>query len=405
MSAVLFVGAGRQQRAAIVQARERGLHVVAVDPDPHAPGLAHADASEVAEIVEPDAIEEIARRYAVAGVLTIALDVAVPVAAAVTERLGLPSIGSGAAHRITHKLAMRRTLAEEGLPQPSFAAVRTLAEGRAAIGAVGLPAVLKPVDAEGQRGLFRIEEPGDLESNLHAALAESSGHEAILESYVEGTEMNAIVVVRRREPRLLTLSDRLRPAGPGFGVALAHVHPTRIHSDQLDLTERVAERAVAALGLRDGIALTQLVATADGDIAVIGTAACVPGGQMAELVRHAVGVDLVELALRFALGEEVPDELVAPQLSQPLAVRFLTASPGQLPTGRVTRVGALAPALSAPGVLEAETYLSEGTIVRPVERASDRHGYVLAIGDTTIEALERADHAASLIVVEVERRP
>ena len=50
---------------------------------------------------------------------------------------------------------------------------------------------------------------------------------------------------------------------------------------------------------------------------------------MADLVRHAVGVDLVEVALRFALGEPVPDDLALPRFSQPLAIRFLTASPGR----------------------------------------------------------------------------
>ena len=39
---------------------------------------------------------------------------------------------------------------------------------------------------------------------------------------------------------------------------------------------------------------------------------------MADLVRHAVGVDLVEVQLRMALGEELPDELVLPRF-QPAA--------------------------------------------------------------------------------------
>jgi biotin carboxylase len=385
-----------------VQARERGLQVVAVDSDPRAPGLGHADAAEVADVDDAPAIEEIARRHAVNAVLTFALDRPVPVVAAVTERLGLPSIGSNVAHRFTHKLAMRRTLAEEGLPQPTFAAVRTLAEGRAAIDTVGLPAVLKPADSEGQRGLFLIEEPGDLESNLHAALAESRGHEALLEAYVDGAEMNAIVVVHGGEPRLVALSDRLRGTGPGFGVALAHVYPAGIHSDRLAAAQRLAERSIATLGLRDGVALCQLLATAGGEIVLLGAAARAPGGQMVDLVRHAVGVELLELALRFALGEDVPDEILLPRFSQPVAIRFLTASPGELSTGRVTRVGALGPALSADGVRQAETYLTEGTVVRPVRHAGDRHGFVLAAGDTTIEALERADHAAGLVTVEVE---
>ena len=402
MSSVLFVGAGRHQRRAIAQARDRGLRVVAVDRNPDAPGLALADVPEVVDFVDVDAVEAVARRHEVDGALTISADRAVPVVAAVTERLGLPSIGTEVAHRMTHKIAMRRTLAEEGVPQPSFAAVRSLAEGRAAIATVGLPAVLKPVDSGGQRGLFRIEAPGDLESHLHSALAESPAREAILEAFVEGTEMNGIVVARGGETRLLTLSDRLRPAGVGFGVGWIHVYPASIHSDQLALAERTAERAVAALGLRDGIAFPQLIATTDGHVSTVEVAARIPGGQMADLVRHAVGVDLVELALRFALGEDVPDDVALPRFSQPLAIRFLTAAPGPLPTGRVTRVGPLDAVLARDGVVQAETYLAEGETIRPVRLDGDRRGYVIATAATSVEALARAEAAARLVEVEVE---
>ncbi len=402
MSSVLFVGAGRHQRRAIAQARERGLRVVAVDRNPEAPGLALADVSEVVDFADVDAVVDVARRHDVDGALTVSADRAVPVVGAVTERLGLPTIGRDVAHRMTHKIAMRRTLAEEGIPQPPFAAVRNLAEGRAALETVGLPAVLKPVDSGGQRGLFRIETPGDLESHLHSALAESPGREAILEGFVEGTEMNGIVVVRSGDARMVTLSDRLRPEGAGFGVGWIHLFPASIHSDQLGLAERVAERSVAALGLRDGIAFPQLIASPDGGVSVVEVAARIPGGQMADLVRHAVGVDLVELALRFALGEPIPDVVAVPRFSQPLAIRFLTASPGPLPTGTVTRIGPLDAVLGARGVVQAETYLTVGETIRPVRLDGDRRGYVIATADTSIEALERAEAAARLLEVEVE---
>ena len=402
MSRVLFVGAGRHQRRAIIQARERGHRVVAVDRNPDAPGLRVADVPEVVDFADIDAVEAAARANDVDGVLTVSADRAVPVVAEVASRLGLPTIGADVARRMTHKIAMRRTLAEEGIPQPPFAAVRGLAEGRAAIETVGLPAVLKPVDSGGQRGVFRIDTPGDLESHLHAALAESPGQEAILEGFVDGVEMNAIVVARGGEPTLVTLSDRLRPPGIGFGVGWIHLYPASIHSDQLALAEQVAERSVAALGLRDGIAFPQLIASPDGRVSVVEVAARIPGGQMADLVRHAVGVDLVDLALRFALGEPVPDEIALPRVSQPLAIRFLTASPGPLPTGRVARIGSLDPVLAAPGVVQAETYLTVGETIRPVRLDGDRRGYVIATADTSIEALERAEAAARLLRVEVE---
>ena len=402
MKTVLFVGAGRHQRRAILYAKERGLRVVAVDRNPDAPGLGDADAPEVVDFADVEAVTEVARKHAVDGALTISADRAVPVVAAVTETLGLPSIGTETAHRMTHKIAMRRTLAEEGVPQPRFAAVRSLAESRSALENVGLPAVLKPADSGGQRGVFRLETVGDLERHLHAALAESPTEEAIVESFTDGIEMNGIVIARGGRSELLTLSDRLRPPGIGFGVGWIHVYPASIYGDQLAVAEEIAERAVRALGLHDGIAFPQLIASRNGSVVVVEVAARVPGGQMADLVRHAVGVDLVEIALRQALGEPVSDKLALPRFSQPVAIRFLTAQPGTLPAGRVVRIGSLDPVLAAEGVVQADTYLQIDEMIRPVRLDGDRRGYVIAIADTSLEALQRAEAAAALLEVEVE---
>jgi biotin carboxylase len=248
---------------------------------------------------------------------------------------------------MTHKVAMRRALADHGVPQPQFAAVRTLHEARGAAETVGFPAVLKPADSGGQRGLFLLGSVDDLDAHLHAALAESPTEEAIVESFYDGLELNGLVIARGGRAELLTLSDRLRPAGAGFGVGWIHVYPSRLYGDVLAAAERIALHAVDALGLRNGIAFPQLIVS-DGDVRLVEVAARIPGGQMADLARHAVGVDLVEIALRQALGEPVPDELARPRQSQPLAIRFLTAKPGPLPTGTVQSVSGLERVLAFP---------------------------------------------------------
>jgi biotin carboxylase len=159
---------------------------------------------------------------------------------------------------------------------------------------------------------------------------------------------------------------------------------------------------VHTLGLKNGIAFPQLIVGEDDRPYLIECAARIPGGQMADLAWHAVGVDLVEIALRQALGVEVPDELVTPQFQKPLAIRFLTAQPGPLPTGRVRSVGPLDKVLAFPGVVQADVFLQQGEVIRPVRLDGDRRGYVIAVGDTNVEALERAEAAASLLDVEVE---
>ena len=164
MKTVLFVGAGRHQRRAILRAKELGLRVAAVDRNADALGpRARPTSREVVDFSDVAAVIEAPRRLRIDGVLTVSADRAVPVVAAVAEALGLPGIGVDTAHLMTHKVAMRRRLAEAGVPQPRFAAVRTLSERRRAADEVGFPAVLKPADSGGQRGVFRVESLDDIE--------------------------------------------------------------------------------------------------------------------------------------------------------------------------------------------------------------------------------------------------
>jgi biotin carboxylase len=402
LKTVLFVGAGRHQRRAILRAKELGLRVVAVDRNPDALGLEVADVPKVVDFSDAGAVLAAVQDLKIDGVLTISADRAVPVVAAVAAELGLPGIGVETAHLMTHKVAMRRELADAGVPQPRFAALRTLAERRRAADEVGFPAVLKPADSGGQRAVFQVGSVDEIEMHLHEALSASPTGEAILEEFVDGVEMNGIVIARNGEMIPLTLSDRMRPPGIGFGVGWIHVYPPTIPGAQIDEAERVAAHTVRALGLRTGIAFPQLIAVPDGRVVVVECAARVPGGQMAELVRHAVGVDLIEVQLRIALGEPLPDDLVLPQFHQPLAIRFLTAEPGPLPVGKVARIGPLDKVLAFPGVVQADTYLQVGETIRPVRVDGDRRGYVIATADTNLDALERAEAASKLLDIEVE---
>ena len=379
MKTVLVVGAGRLGQRVVSRAEELGLGTVAVEAG-------------------QDAVE-LGRSNAVNGVLA-AGDVAG--AAAAAEALGLPGIGTRTAHLSSHKIAMRRELASAGLPQPRYAAVRAQRELALVAAEVGFPAVLKPADSSGQRGLFLLESIDDLERHLHAALAESPTEEAIVESYHEGLEVSALLVARGGDVLPLTLSDRLRPTGAGFGVGWIHLNPSTLYGYTLEETERVAVRAVRTIGLRDGIALVRLVVGDGGDLRVISVAAGIPGQHTADLARHAVGVDLRRGRAPAGARRGGAGRARLPRFSRPVAIRFLTANPGPLPTGRVKSVAGLDDVLAAPGVVQAEVFLTAHEEIRPVRTADDRRGYVIAVGGTNIRALHLADAAAKLLRVEVE---
>lgn len=394
MATILFLGASVSQLAAIRQAKARGHRVVAVDGDPGALGFEFADVAEAVDFTDVAAVIEIARRTCADGVVAISTDRAVPIAAEVAEAVGLPGIGTATAHVMTDKAAMRACLAQHDVPQPDYAILRPDSEPARELEMLGLPAVLKPVDSGGQRGVFTVADTRELEELLPQTLSHSKARRAILERFVDGDELNGIVVVRDGDPILLTLSDRLRPPGPGFGVGWIHLYPSSLNPEALREAERVALAAVRALGLRNGIAFPQLLVTKDQAAVVVEVAARIPAGQMADLVRHGTGIDLVDIALTQALDEPVTDDMITPLFRRPLAIRFLTAAPGILPTGTVAAIEGLDLIRASPGVLDAGLYIQQGETINPVQVDADRRGYIIATAGNPQAALELAQDAS-----------
>jgi biotin carboxylase len=397
---LLFLGASVSQLAAIKHARGAGFRVVAVDGDPNAIAFAHADVAEVVDFTDVERVAEVGAKRRVDGVLAISSDRAVAPAAAVAAALGLAGIGVDVARGFTNKGEMRMRLAYAGIPQPRSRVITSAAEIDAAFAAFSPPVVLKPADSGGQRGIFLVDTVDEIRAHLPETLAVSRSGQAILEEYLLGIELNGLLAVRRGEATVLTLSDRLRPSGRGFGVGWIHMFPSVLPEPTLNEAADVAVAAVHALGLRDGIAFPQLIATTDG-VRVVEAAARIAAGQMADLVSYGTGINLFDIAFAQALGDAVPDSLVTRRFTRPVAIRFLTASPGVLPVGTVTSIGGLDAVRRSPGILAADLYIGEGATIRPVQVDADRSGYVIATAASSLDALELADRAAEQLVVRV----
>lgn len=400
MPAVLFIGAGRHQVPYIRRVREEfGYRVVAVDARADAPGLAIADRGHAASAHED--LVRIAREEAVDGVMTVASDRAVPQVAAVAEDAGLPSIGRRTAQLMTDKVAMRERFREAGVPQPAFGSAGSRDELVTLAGEIGFPAVLKPADSSGQRGIAQVGSLDDVLAWADEAFAASSTGRVILERFHDLPEVNVLAVVRGGAVSIVSLSDRVRPEGVGFGVATLHRFPTQVGEADADAVRDVATRAIEATGLRDGVAYPQVLAGGPGQTYMVEIASRIPGGRMGDVPLYGAGVDLLDVVLRTAVGAEVPDLIATPQFERPLAIRFLTSTPGHLPVGTVAAWEGLDDVRAAPGVLDAMCWLEPGMEIRPVQVDGDRKGFAIAAGETVEEAIRRADDALGRIRVRV----
>jgi biotin carboxylase len=377
---LLVLGAGPAQLGLLEAARARGLWVAVVDRDPGAPGFHLADRRCILSTEDEPAIERLVGALGIDGIISPGTDWPVGVAARIAERAGLPHpISPQTAVLATNKLRQRERLAEAGVPQPRSWVVGNGDDPPAVDG----PVVVKAPDRQGQKGLTLVVDPAALVPAIETARGAARSGIALVEELVDGPEVTVNGFSIDGAFTALTVTDRITAELPAFGVALAHVWPSRVGGQAPD----VAEAAVAALGIENGPSYTQLRISPEGP-QVIEVAARLGGGHDAELVQAVLGVDLNGLALDAALGNELVLTQHKPRVGGAVT-RFLVAPPGVLERVEV------------PECLEARIYREPGFVFAPLRRGADRAGAVLVTAESREEALAQADGAAEAVLFHV----
>ncbi|MDH5493704.1 MAG: ATP-grasp domain-containing protein [Myxococcales bacterium] len=108
-------------------------------------------------------------------------------AARVRERCGIPGTSVRTAFLCRDKPAMKEALREAGIPCAQSAGIQSPGEAREFARLVGFPLVLKPRDAAGASGTYRVDDVGELEHAIRQTGLDRGAHVAI-EEFVVGHE-------------------------------------------------------------------------------------------------------------------------------------------------------------------------------------------------------------------------
>ena len=189
-STIGVLGSGQLGRMFAIAARRMGYRVHTLSPDYDTPTGQVADREVQAAYDDLDAVRDFARGV---DVVTFEFEnVSAAATEAAAEHTPVRPAGS-VLHATQHRLREKGFLAGAGFPVTPFAAVRSLGDLRAALAALGTPAVLKTAgwgyDGKGQ---VRIAAPGEAE----AAWSALGGEEAILEAFVDFDREVSVVAAR-----------------------------------------------------------------------------------------------------------------------------------------------------------------------------------------------------------------
>lgn len=394
---ILILGAGIMQQPAITAAKRMGLHVIVADGNPHAHARALADQFEHVDLRDADGMVAMAQRHQRGGgldaVFTAGTDFSATVAH-VAEALGLPGTSLESARNATDKDRMRAVLQSAGVPVPRFHSVSSTDQDAiaAAETAVGYPAVVKPVDNMGARGVVRVNSRQALTGAVGRALSQSRGGRAIVEQYVTGPEFSIDALVADDEVHITGFADRHITFEPFF-IEVGHTIPTALpESDQFRVL-LAFRTAVLALGIRNGAAKGDVKLSPDGP--VIGeVAARLSGGFMSGWTYPmSSGVDLTYQAIRLSLGIRALE--LHPSRAWTAAERALISIPGV-----VRRLVAPTELLSQDEHWVA--HVRSGDAVVFPESNVEKCGNVLTSAPDRATAVERAERFIADTIVELD---
>jgi len=399
---LLIISGGAEAVPGILRAREMGLRTVVADGSPDAPGLALADDALVVSTYDVPGLVEQARRFvrvhsSIDGVISVAADVPQTVAG-IAEALGLPGITMETARITADKLAMKVRLAEMGIPVPWFRSVGSVEELREAVAERGYPLIMKPVDSRGARGVVRLTAGVDLKREFRHTLSQSPTSRVMVEEFIFGPQVSTESILVNGQAVTPGFVDRnyefLERFSPWI-IENGGQQPTALSVADRASVALTAENAARALGIEMGTAKGDLVLGPEGPI-VIEMAARLSGGWLCtDQIPLGTGVDFVGAAIRLSLGEQVVIDDVTPRTSQGVAIRYFFPEPG-----RVVKVGDVSSLESLPWVHRIDLAAAPGDMVDVPTNHTERAGFVITVGDSSEEAVERA----SRIVDELEIR-
>jgi biotin carboxylase len=390
---LLILTAGVWQLPVIRQAKAMGLEVVVTDKDPGAPGFAAADAHQVVDTRDREAVLVVARDHHVDGVIAEQTDVAVAVAAYVAEQLGLPGIGYDTAIAATNKFLMRERCRLAGIPVPKYRRARSAREAIDAASEIGFPVVLKPLDAQASRGVGKLTSANDVDRWFETASELSSDGSMLVEEMMVGTESSIESFVSDDHVTVFGVCEKVK-CSPPYSFDLRLIYPASFPAATMESMIRLNERVVHAIGIPMGITHAEYIVTSDGPRLIEIAARGCGAGVATQLLPAMTGVNLIEQRIRQALGQSVD---LTPTRSLAGLLEFL-----MLPPGKLRSLDGLEEARRVAGVIDVNYFAKPGDTIALATDGSQRPGYLLAVGRRNTDLLRISDEVQRCIRYEIQ---
>lgn len=233
-------------------------------------------------------------------------------------------------------------------------------------GQLPFPAISKPIDGTGSKGVSLLRSATDLHDYIE--YLESSGYKGplIIEEYLEGPEYSVEAFSYYGQHVIIGITQKQTTGSPHF-IETGHIFPALIsEKEHVKLTLCVLE-LLSLLNHQIGVSHTELILTHSGPV-IVETHMRPPGDRIPELILLTTGVDVYDLTVSSLIDGRIP--LYDFSVSQVAATDQII-----LPEGKLVSTNVHKKLRSYCEVAEYDFKLNPGDRVNRVIDSQTRHGH------------------------------
>lgn len=380
MKRILMLGGSLYQTFAIKEAVKMGYYVITCDYLPENPGHKYSHEYYNVSTTDKEAVLDLARKLKVDGVVAYASDPAAPVAAYVSEKLGLPTSPYKSVEILSNKDLFRKYLQENGFTSPLAIGFTSYEEANKSKDRFTLPVMVKPVDSSGSKGINKLTDWNQLEEYVEDALKYSRSKRIIIEEFIDKQGWQISGDAFSVEGTLVFHcfgNEYYNTKGKKDFAPIGESWPFMMDPKYIDILVKDLQRLITSLDMKSTAYNVEAIVDKFGKVYILELGARSGGSLIPQITQYATGVDMVPYVIKAAVGEDCSELKMAPTIG--CWANYMVHSNT---TGRYKDIW-FAPGFKENHLVEFVTELRPGDSVHEFRDAQDALGEMILKFDNT----------------------
>ena len=360
---LLIIGGETNIKNIVDQAKEMGVYTIVTERGTDLSKLPAKAAADEAWDIDYSDLETLAAKCheeGVSGVFSGYSEGKVLFAAQLSEILGTPFYVTPEQVEITrNKRVFKELCVKHGVPVPEEFC-RTGRPEDLDRASIRYPVIVKPADYGGRIGISVCRGPEELDEALALAEKSSVTHTVVVEEYLKGMELTAIYTIADGRISLSIINDKyLSQEGHKYeALCDLAITPSRFYRQYLDTVDGKIRALLQDIGVKNGLAGFQLIATEEKLVA-FEMGLRLNGGNDWKLLRDVNGINHMKMLINYSLTGSMGDDLDKddPDIKEQMATYVMYAHGGEV--GAVDYSGIA----EHPGILDVSPYVYVGKVI------------------------------------------